>query len=198
MYEDLQNDLVTSFTPFSCYFENQEGTLNVAGHIVEFKSKYSDRKFDIPTDRIRVFKSKKEPKLKLDKQPKEEEGKATEKNTESFLLTFTNPDDCEKCKELIATYMTRAEKRKKQSHEGNKQLKLLASDAFLKKVYDEMVGGGIIKKEEFWAQRKYLISSSALTATDTGKGGPIIKEQREGLKNYLFCSDDHFVSSERT
>lgn len=194
MAEDLHSDLVTEFTRFTCYFDNQEGTLDVAGHVVEFKSKYSDRNFDIPTDRIRVFKSKKEPKLKLDKQPKEEEGRATEKNTESFLLTFANPDDCEKCKELIAKYMTLAEKRKKQTHEGNKQLKLLASDPFLKKVYDEMVGGGIIKKEEFWAQRKYLISSSALTA-DSSKGGSVIKEQREGLKNYLFCSDDQIKSS---
>lgn len=195
MSEDLHADLITEFTSFTCYFENQEGTLQVAGHVVEYKSKYSDQKFDIPTDRIKVLQSKNDPvKLRLDKHPKEEDGKATDKNIEKFMLTFTDSDVCSKCKDLICQYMSRADKRKKQTTEGNKQLKLLASDRFLKKLYDEMVGGGIIKKEDFWAQRKYLISSSALTS-DTK--GAIIKEQREGLKNHLFCSDDYITSVQK-
>ncbi|KAL9658773.1 hypothetical protein ABK040_005928 [Willaertia magna] len=187
MSEDLDSDIKTNFTNFDCYFDNQEGVLQVAGHVVIFKGKYSDRQFDIPINRIKVFKSKKEPKLRLDKKPAEEEGRATERNTENFLLTFTNSDACEKCKDLIAQYINRVEKRKRQSPETIKQLKLLASDPTLKKLFDELVGGGILSKEEFWAQRKHLISSSSFNAE--------MKPQRPGLKNYLFCSDDSLVTA---
>ena len=197
MSEDI-DDIRTEFTSFSCYFDNQEGKLNVAGHVVHFKSTYSEREFEIPIARIRVFKSKKEPKLKLDKKPSEEEGRATERNTESFQLTFTDAEKCEECKELITKYFSRAEKRKKLSSEGNKQAKILAGDPTLKKIYDELVGGGIITKDEFWAERKHLISSTALSSDVAGKGGPIIKEQRKGLKNYMFCSEEQFVSVQKT
>jgi hypothetical protein len=141
---------------------------NVSGTQATF---FRPKKFVIPYPALKDLKVHKSvPKLRIElalpidipqtsvvttnKQPQQD-------TAQNIDFDFTTVEFRNQSKELITQNKHKSVQLAKIPPDERKKLNLLSKDPKLKQVYDELVGKGIISKQEFWNERKHLLSSES-------------------------------------